>query len=51
MKEVKHYWEVRRGQEILAYGGKETIPTRDQQKSMCDAGLKIYVEGKVYRGK
>lgn len=45
------YWQVRRGQEVLAHGLKETMPSREQRQSMRNAGLKIYVDGKIFREK
>jgi len=47
----KPYWQVCREKEVLAYGQKETMPSQGQRKSMREAGLKIYVEGKVFREK
>ena len=56
MSEIKHpatesqrYWENRRNGEVIAYGPKETMPTAEERKGMRSAGLKIYVEGKLYR--
>lgn len=43
------YWEVRRDGEPLAYGPKATMLTAEERKIMRAAGLKIYVEGKLYR--
>lgn len=45
----KTYWEVRRDGVALAGGPKETMPNPEQRKSMRSAGLKIYVEGKLFR--
>ena len=43
------YWDVRRDGVPLAYGPKATMPTAEERKGMRSAGLKIYVEGKLYR--
>ena len=43
------HWEVRRSGEVIAYGSKETMPTVAEQKDMRLGGLKLYVNGKVYR--
>ena len=43
------YWEVRRDGEPLAYGPKATMLTAEERKIMRAAGLKIYVEGKIYK--
>lgn len=43
------YWQVRRNGVPLAGGPKETMPTESERKSMRSAGLKIYVEGKLFR--
>lgn len=45
----KTYWEVRRDGVPLAGGPKETMPTAEERKSMRSGGLKIYVEGKIFR--
>lgn len=45
------YWQVRRGQEVLAHGLKETMPSKEQRQSMRNSGLKIYVDGKIFREK
>lgn len=43
------YWENRRNGEVIAYGPKETMPTVEEQKDMRLGGLKLYVNGKIYR--
>ena len=47
--EVKPYWENRRNGEVIAFGPKETMPTAAEQKDMRLGGLRVYVEGKLYR--
>lgn len=44
-----HYWEVRRDGIIIAHGGKSTMPLIAERQSMRSAGMKIYVEGKIFR--
>lgn len=43
------FWEVKRDGEVLAYGPKETMPDAAMRKDMRLGGLKVYVEGKLYR--
>jgi hypothetical protein len=45
----KPYWENRRDGEVIAYGSKETMPTAAERKDMRLGGLKLYVNGKIYR--
>lgn len=45
----KTYWEVRRDGTPLANGTKATMPSLEERKSMRSGGLKIYVEGKIFR--
>lgn len=47
--EAKPYWEIRRGGVVIAYGPKETMPTAAERKDMHLGGLKLYVNGKIYR--
>lgn len=47
--EAKPYWENRRDGEVIAYGPKETMPTAAERKDMRLGGLKLYVNGKIYR--
>lgn len=49
MAENKTYWQVKRDGIPLASGPKSTMPDANQRKSMRAGGLKIYVEGKLYR--
>lgn len=44
-----HYWEVRQNGIIIAHGGKSTMPLLAERQSMRSAGMKIYVEGKIFR--
>lgn len=45
----KPYWENRRDGEVIAYGTKKTMPTAAERKDMRLGGLKLYVNGKIYR--
>lgn len=44
-----YYWEVRRDGIIIAHGSKSTMPQLAERQSMRSAGMKIYVEGKIFR--
>ena len=46
---VVDYWEVLRDGVPLAGGPKSTMPDLEQRKSMRAGGLKIYVEGKIFK--
>ena len=43
------YWEARRDGAVIAHGPKKTMPGEQERKLMRSGGLKIYVEGKLYR--
>ena len=43
------YWEAKRDGERIAHGPKETMPSADERKRLRSGGLKIYVEGKLFR--
>lgn len=43
------YWEVRRNGVPLAGGSKATMPSAEERKLLRNGGLKLYVEGKLYR--
>lgn len=45
----KPYWEARRGADRLAYGPKETFPNAQERRALRSGGLKICVEGKLFR--
>lgn len=45
-----HYWQVRQGNIVIAHGPKSTMPMLAARQSMRSAGMKIYVEGKIFRG-
>lgn len=45
----KSYWEVRRGSDRLAHGPKDTFPKEQERRILRSGGLKIYIEGKLYR--
>lgn len=44
-----HYWEVRQNGVIVAHGTKSTMPLLAERQSMRSAGMKIYIEGKIFR--
>ena len=43
------YWEARRDGAVIAHGPKATMPDAEARKRLREGGLKIYVEGKIYR--
>lgn len=45
----KSSWEVRDGKTVLAHGPMETFPERDERGKFRRSGLKIYVDGKVWK--
>ena len=45
----KTYWEVRRNGVPLCGGPKSTMPCAEERKLLRDGGLKLYVDGKIFR--
>lgn len=45
----KNYWEVRRDGVPLCGGPKSTFPHAEERRLLRSGGLKIYVEGKLFR--
>lgn len=45
----KSYWEARRDGVTLGHGPKATFPNAEERKTLRAGGLKIYVEGKLFR--
>ena len=45
----KTYWEARRDGMTVAHGPRSTFPDAVERKQLRSGGLKIYVEGKLYR--
>ena len=43
------YWEARRDGVVICHGPKKTMPSAEERKRLRAGGLKIYVEGKLYR--
>lgn len=43
------YWEARRDGAVIGHGPKSTFPNEEERKLLRAGGLKIYVEGKLYR--
>ena len=43
------YWTVKRDGVPLCSGPKATFPNVEERKMLRAGGLKIYVEGKLYR--
>lgn len=43
------YWEARRDGVVISHGPKKTMPSVEERKRLRAGGLKIYVEGKLYR--
>ena len=43
------YWEARRDGVVIGHGPKSTMPSAEDRKMLRAGGLKIYVEGKLYR--
>ena len=43
------YWEARRDGERIAHGPKKTMPSAEERKLIRLGGMKLYVEGKLYR--
>lgn len=44
-----NYWEVRRDGVTVCYGSKYSMPPLEDRKMLRDGGMKIYVEGKLFR--
>lgn len=42
-------WEVRRDNEVIAWGPADTMPTPAERKRFRADGYKIYVDGKLYK--
>lgn len=43
------YWEARRDGVVICHGPKKTMPGTEERKRLRAGGLKIYVEGKLFR--
>jgi hypothetical protein len=43
------YWEAKRDGVVIGHGPKSTMPSAEERKQLRAGGLKIYVEGKLYR--
>lgn len=42
-------WEVRRDGKTICYGSEKTMPSREERKSLRNAGYKIYVDKKLFK--
>lgn len=45
----KDYWEVRRDGVPLCGGSKATFPCAEERKLLRNGGMKLYVEGKLFK--
>lgn len=45
------YWQVKKSGQTMAHGPVETFPPAEVRRSMERAGYKVYVDGKIYKGK